>query len=178
MISKAPRVEPLRLLICGIPATGKSTFGRWLKKEHGFTFIELEAKADQENSLDHHGLRVAWESFWCGDDLGSFPEALLNLPGSLALEWGFPVNLLHVIVVLQQAGLIPWWFEGDRLAARQLFTSRDPRPPEQYDYQMASISAAWCSLAPVFAGRILRVVKPEGIVKKPAQIYSAIVDTV
>jgi hypothetical protein len=166
----------VKLLICGIPATGKSTFGRWLQEEHGFTFVELEAAEHQGNSLDQNGLRLTWESFWRGEDFKSFPEALFGLRGSLVVEWGFPANLLHVVLVLQRAGLVPWWFEGDRLAARHLFTSRDQRPPELFDHQMACISAAWCSIAPIFGDRILRVVNPDGSVEKPADILSAIVN--
>jgi hypothetical protein len=165
----------VKLLICGIPATGKSTFGRWLKREHGFTFVELETAAHQENSLDQNGLRLTWEAFWRGEDVRSFPEALFSLRGPLAVEWGFPVNLFHVVVVLQRAGLVPWWFEGDRLAARQLFTSRDQRPPELFDHQMAAISSAWNSIAPVFRGRILRVVNPDASFEKHDDIYKAIV---
>jgi hypothetical protein len=166
---------PLKLLICGIPAVAKSTFGRWLQKTHAFSFLELEATPNEEDSLDANGLRQPWERFWRGEDLTTFPEALFAGRSALAVEWGFPVNLLHVVVALQRAGLVPWWFEGDRFVARSYFKLRDRRPIELFDHQVAAICSTWCSIDPVFADRIVRVAKPDGSLETPEAIYAAIV---
>jgi adenylate kinase family enzyme len=34
--------EKIKILLSGIPATRKSTFGRYLAREHGFTHCDLE----------------------------------------------------------------------------------------------------------------------------------------
>ena len=165
---------PLSILVCGIPASGKSTFGRWLHETHGFGFVELEARPDAQTSLDQNGLRDAWEQFWTGQDLRDFPAALLRFESGVVLEWGFPINLIHVVHAFRQAGIVPWWFDGDRLAARELFIRRDERPPELFDRQFAAISAAWCAIAPVFADRIIRVVHPDGSLEPPSAVLATI----
>ena len=164
-----------RLLVCGIPATSKSTFGRWLRDHNGFSFVELEAGPTSPDGPDQHGLRRQWESFWRSEDLLSFPRALLQAGAPVVVEWGFPTNLLHVVVALQRAGLTPWWFEGDRLIARQYYASRDDSPLQLFDYQVATISAAWSSIEPVFTNRIVRVVNADGTIENPAAVFDAIV---
>lgn len=174
-MAKSPKKRALKLLICGIPASGKSCFGRWLRDRHQFSFIELEAKPTESSSLDAHGLREPWEKFWRGEDLRKFPETLLSSDKPIALEWGFPVSLLHVVVVLQKAGIRPWWFDGDRLAAREHFIARHDQPVELFDQQVAAIAGAWCAIAPVFAGRIVRVPQGDGTFAMPQTIWRAIV---
>jgi hypothetical protein len=104
------------LLLSGVPATGKSTFGRWLEQRHGFTHVGIEA-----DGLARFGLANAW-----AEVLGSPPTDVEPLVGALRgvgrpviLSWGFPLRCFplvrsHRVVVRRRPGGCPSPFHPAR----------------------------------------------------------------
>jgi hypothetical protein len=57
-----PRVmDKVQILIAGIPASGKSTFGKWLAKTHGFIHVDMELPQTDPSSLRAMGLESEWD---------------------------------------------------------------------------------------------------------------------
>lgn len=142
------------VLISGIPATGKSTYGRWLEDARGFLHIDVE-----NGGLDRLPLRVAWT------DVLRQPSGNLRLQEALAavgrgvvLDWGYPPGWLPAVRALHESGVTAWWFDGDREAARRSFLKRGNVSVEALDVQMARIKAVWTDLADFYAGRMIRAV--------------------
>src|ERR1700720_2354910 len=63
----------MHFLIAGIPASGKSTFYRWLEEKKGFLHLDVE----KPGVLDRYGLATAWDAlFDAGASAGPCIEAL------------------------------------------------------------------------------------------------------
>jgi hypothetical protein len=122
------------LLVAGIPATGKSSFCRYLTREHGFTHYDLECWPTGWPAPE---LRDVWNS--------SRPHFMSELRGrhlATALDWGFPPHCLNWVSELQGLGVQLVWFSGDPAKARRLFELRGGRPVPFFDRQMAEITNA------------------------------------
>src|ERR1017187_9558778 len=170
-------MDKIQILIAGIPASGKSTFGKWLAKTHGFIHVDMELPDTGPGGLKALGLGSEWKAFLLETDSDSFLKSLREYSTSVALDWGFPPNpwMLSVVSRLDAGGVRLWWFDGDRLAARALFESRGNKPVDTFDNQVAGISAAWAQISALAGHRIVKTVSPDGSFPENAQIYSMIV---
>lgn len=135
---------PLRILISGIPGTGKSEFSRWLAREYNF----LRCPSGEEPS----------ETFLSDTRLALQEDRIV-------IDWGFPANepsLSMSLDFIEEArdvsGLQPWWFDGDRAAALESFLRRATVPRSAWDKQLAGIESNWTRIAEVFKPRILKVI--------------------
>jgi hypothetical protein len=152
------RMQTIQLLICGTPASSKSTFGQWLAAEKDFRHVDLERPAIDNASLDAAGLRAQWQAFIDGGSAHDFISALKGKAESVVLTWGFPVAAAADVARLTAAGLRMVWFEGDRLATRDLFLSRGEGTAESFDHQFGQIAAQWPRIAPL-CGQIVHTVR-------------------
>ena len=78
----------MRLLICGVPGSGKTTFGNWLRDNHGYTHYDLERELY---------LGITQE-----------PNAVVT--------WGYAPDCIEskkVVLKFIKAGYLPVWFGGD-----------------------------------------------------------------
>ena len=143
------------LLLSGIPASGKSTYGQWLADNKGFLFLD----AENEGSLDGVGLRPLWNSMFSpGAAVVPFVQALRQLGQPIALDWGFPPACLPVIEALKHAGFEIWWFDGDRAAARQSFITRNTVPIGCFDLQIQNIDKYWRDIKRVFGDHVIETI--------------------
>jgi hypothetical protein len=167
-------MEKIQILIAGIPASGKSTFGKWLADTRGFIYVNMELPDPEPGSLKQMGFGSEWDAFWRGTDSERFMRAVKDRASSVALDWGFPPNpaVLPAVSKLNAGGMRLWWFDGDRLAARAVFESRGTKPVSDFDNQFAMISAAWAQIKPIVGNRIIRRIKPDGSFMDNEQIYS------
>jgi hypothetical protein len=63
----------MHFVISGIPASGKTTFCRWLEEKKGFLHLDVE----KPGVLDRYGLATAWNTlFDAGGSAAPFIEAL------------------------------------------------------------------------------------------------------
>ena len=162
---------PRLLLICGLPATGKTTFGDWLRDTHGYLHLDLESRA----CLASNGLPHFWpERIWNLDEseLTAFFAYLRLLNRGTVMTWAFHTDLIPLVGDLVQHGCQPWWFEGDRLASRKAHGMRkrlitqgvthrgEPNMPA-YDAYVASLVQHWADIAPIFGDHIIHTLHPD-----------------
>jgi hypothetical protein len=63
--------------------------------------------------------------------------------------------------LLIDLGASAWWFDGDRLAARESWLDREvPVDEEAWRIQTAGVDAAWPIIADIFRSRIVRTIGP------------------
>ena len=116
------------LLVSGIPAAGKSWFGRYLARDHGFAHYDLECHPP---GWPHPDLKVLWDQ-----SRSSFVEELRRRHGSVVLDWGFPSHCVSWVRELQAASVQLVWFECDIDRARALFVERGGRTLSSFERQI------------------------------------------
>jgi hypothetical protein len=174
------------LLISGIPASGKTSFGNWLRDNRGFLHVDLEAA----DCLKSTGLPPFWSEKERIADLDSgrlrdFVRHLKSLGGDAALSWGFNTDLIDFVRELTTFGVTAWWFEADRLAARQRYVARGTvlrngvymrGTPDTnlFDRYVASVSSNWSRIAPIFGERVIRTLSSDGRFLDPVSICDRI----
>jgi hypothetical protein len=97
--------DKIAILLSGIPATRKSTFGRYLARNHGFAHYDLER---HPRGWPKPELKELWER-----DTAAFIAQLLRYHDRIALDWGFPACCLPMVKELQALGVRLIWFGGD-----------------------------------------------------------------
>ena len=117
-----------RILVTGIPGTGKTTIGRYLVQQHGFEHLDFETPAHAEHYLSA-GKRALLEK------LGMPPVSQ-----DMVISWGFlPETQLPFVLALRDSGYDWIWFDGDRAAARRAFLERGTSSEEAFEMQMRAI---------------------------------------
>lgn len=146
-----------RLLICGMPATGKTTIGEHLAKHHGYKSIDLERWPHTSSIID-----LLWE----GKNPNLAAEIIKSeIKPKTVLTWGFPpgrhcFNLITCLTV--DLGFYPIWFYGDLAKCRDAWYARDAHDnTNAFDLQMARIGAMWPSLHGYFKD-LFFTVEPDG----------------
>ena len=122
------------ILLSGIPATRKSTFGRYLAREHGFAHYDLEC---HPAGWPHPELKNVWDN-----SRPLFVAQLRQRHDRIALDWGFPRHCLPLVRELQACGARLIWFDGDTDRARKAFKKRGGRDEKCFEAQVANIRDA------------------------------------
>jgi hypothetical protein len=135
------------LLVAGIPASGKSSYCRWLATNFNYRHLDVDLESVGNTSFD----------------LGFEIESMRRSPENAVLDWGFPMSWLAVVTDLSTRGFEYWWFDGDRRAARQAFLQRrmlgtHNATLDDFERQMKDIEANWELIEPVFRGRIIHTI--------------------
>ena len=95
----------MHFLISGIPASGKSTFCRWLEEKKGFLHLDVE----KPGVLDRYGLATAWASlFDASTSAAPFLQALDRFNRPIAIDWGFPPEHVNAVRKLFDADVMLW----------------------------------------------------------------------
>ncbi len=126
--------EESLILLTGVPAAGKSTFGRYLARAHGFAHYDLECHS---RGWPHPELKATWET-----SRQAFVAQLKERHKRVALDWGFPIHCLPIGDELRAQGVRLIWFDGDRNRARSVFQERGGLAVTAFDVQVAAIDAA------------------------------------
>ena len=119
------------LLLSGIPATGKSHFGRYLARQHGFAHYDLEC---HPRGWPHPELKVVWDA-----SPSAFLAELRNRHERIALDWGFPPCRMRIVEELRIGGATVVWFDGNIAQARKKFIERGGIDVCEFDAQVKSI---------------------------------------
>lgn len=143
-----------KLLVAGIPASGKTTFGKYLEKSCGFVHLDVE----KPGVLDRWRLGDAWGKCFQLGNSRAFVEALDELKRDVVVDWGFPPRWLPVVASMISCGMEGWWFDGDVEAARELFVKRATVDTAALSVQLAAIRGARSGIEACFAGHILATV--------------------
>jgi hypothetical protein len=122
------------ILLSGIPATGKSTFARYLAQKYSFAHYDLEC---YPRGWPVPELRDTWEA-----SRSDFVAQVRKHHDRIALDWGFPVHCLSWVKELLADGVRLIWFDGDIARARQEFVKRGGIAVTNFEAQVAAIQNA------------------------------------
>ena len=170
------------LLITGMPASGKTSFGDWLRDNRGYVHVDLDAA----DCLKAAGLPPFWTEKERVASLDSgrlreFVRHLRTVGKSSVLTWTFPTDLVDFTREMTSFGVVAWWFEADRLAARQRYAGRNTvlrngvyargKPDTTlFDRYVGAVSSNWARIAPIFGERIIRTLGADGRFVDPVSI--------
>ena len=109
----------MKLLIVGIPGTGKTTIGNYLRDKRSFVHIDMES----ENNIP--------EAF---ENPENFVKRLEDISGDLVVTWGFvPIELfIDLINKLKDIGYKVVWFDGSREFSKKAFIERNSQHGEEF----------------------------------------------
>lgn len=114
----------MKLLITGIPGTGKTSFGNFLQSEKGYEHF------DMESVLKKHGKEGS----------SVINEFINNKGEKKVITWGFiPKTDDQLVRNLQSSGYRMIWFDGDRESARREFLNRGDTSEDLFDLQLSKI---------------------------------------
>jgi hypothetical protein len=152
------------LLISGIPATGKSRFGRYLSGTHSFVYYDLEHYAQ---GWPHPELKSIWDR-----SRSEFVRVLRDLHPRVVLDWGFPVSFISWVQELLNEGVRPIWFDGNIARAREILIKRCGIDVRAFDDQVRSINKA--NLPALLHFDVVEALSDSGVLKKPSVILEEI----
>ncbi len=166
----------MTIFLCGTPASGKSTFGEYLRDHLHYFFIDMEHKWPDEK------LHKVWDTiFSSGFDarrIYDFVSAIGSIKTNSILDLGFPLyndNYFKIIPKLKEFGFRIIWFDCDREIARQRFLNRLNSPSiEDFDIQMSNIENNWNKIITLINPEIINVLNPNKSGKTAEEIYREI----
>jgi len=120
------------ILLSGIPGSGKTRFGNYLSKEHGFYFFETDSN---------------WDEFKRECNLGGVDNLVarwLNKHEHVCLEWGFEPCCLPYVLRFKNQGANMFWFTCDQHIALSNYLKTHPNDPKGvcWDIQFKKIEDA------------------------------------
>jgi hypothetical protein len=166
------------VILWGVPGAGKSTVARWLRDEKGYEHVENDKTALKGVTTD---LEQAWVAVPRGQvSPAAFVSAAQRRGRPVVVEYGLWARRpwIDLLRRLQVAGAEPWWFDGDRVAAKAAWRednrkSSRPFPDNAWDQVVAEIDANWPMLAELFGERIIRTIEPGPVYRSPAETFAA-----
>lgn len=161
------------LLLSGVPATGKSTFGNWLEEAKGYLHVD----AERDGRLQELGVHECWAEVFTSFDATEFVKRLKGMNNEVVFNWGFPTQFADVARALQNAGLEPWWFDADHVVARRLFLNRGGIPIADFDRFVSDLKRDWPKIEPIFQPRIVKTLSDDGLYMSPNKIYDVMFGT-
>jgi len=156
--------DPMVVLFSGLPATGKSSFCRYLAHEHGFAHYNLEIFPD---GWPQPSLKPLWDA-----DRLDFVRRLEAAHPRVALDWGFPPSFLPWVEELSRAGVRIVWFSADPEQARKAFTARGGVDIGHFDLQIEAIRKA--NLPDAMTATTLETLGSDGQFLSPSQILEGL----
>jgi hypothetical protein len=165
----------MHFLISGIPASGKSTFCKWLEEKKGFLHLDVEKTGVL---LDRYGLAIAWDTlFDTSASAAPFIEALDGFKRPVVIDWGCPPEHLDAVRKLSEGGVMLWWFAADWAVARRKFKERGTLPVELFDIQIRKIEATLPEINALFGSHVEYALPSTGIYTPPDKIWESMIDT-
>lgn len=152
------------ILFAGLPATGKSSFCRYLARAYGFAHYDMECWPKGWPVPDLHPI---WES-----SRQAFVARLRQLHGHVALDWGFPPDARPLVMELLSCGVKLVWFAGDPEHTRTLYQARGGLPMEAFDRQMRETAEA--GLPAGLDAEIVNTLTASGSLKPMAEIFAEV----
>lgn len=115
------------ILITGIPGTGKTAVGEYLRQHHGFSHLDFE-----------DGATLATFS---QDKDGFIANALKQKKA--VITWGFmPYHQAKHVIKIKKMGFSLIWFDGNRIAAFREFMKRGTVSEAAFFHQMSNITSS------------------------------------
>jgi hypothetical protein len=158
------------IFISGVPATGKSYFGTWLKEEKNFLHFDVE----KDTNLEKYNLKKYWDNCFKTNQTQTFVKKLQKLQKSVVLNWGFPTCYLYFAQDIKTRGVQIWWFDAEHSIARNAFLKRGSISLPSFDNQVDYIRKDWKKIESTFSPNILKTLQDDGNYLAPDKIYNHI----
>jgi hypothetical protein len=152
------RGETDTIFVAGIPAAGKSSFGRWMEAQHRYINADLEVP----ECIPALRIRAEWDRLMTAQDAGPLLSELRGRRQRTLLNWGFPPGCLPAVEALQRAGVELWWFDADEAAARSAYATCGKGTLVDFDNQLSQIHASWPKIERVFGTNSIKVLNADG----------------
>lgn len=117
------------MVLWGYPGAGKSWFARWLHREKAFTHVDTDALRGTE-------LDAGWYMTFTRK---MTPEAYMKLVARngrpVVVEFGLWANPDNIALLgrMRDAGAEPWFFHGDRAAAKDAWRTENQTKPRDFE---------------------------------------------
>jgi adenylate kinase family enzyme len=124
-----------RILIAGVPATGKTTIGQYLEKKYNFRHFDVEGE-EANPSVSRIG-KLFWDL-----NIDRFLEHVEEDGRNTVITWGFVCDnqrSLTIINMLQKRRFKFVWFQAKEHMAREAFLNRGTGNIYDFDCQMERI---------------------------------------
>jgi hypothetical protein len=117
------------LLLTGVPGTGKTTLGNYLREQHGFRHLDFETNT-----------RMTFLGDGSEAQIRTRVNRLKKEGRDAVISWGFvPDQQLGFALILRTLGFSWIWLDGNREASRRAFVDRGTVSEGLYNAQMHGI---------------------------------------
>jgi hypothetical protein len=155
------------ILVAGTPASGKTSFGDYLRDKKHFLHVDIE---EFEGSYLHS----VWVAALRLKEMSLFLNTLKERSHNAVLTWGFHMDDLQVVADLKRAGTRLWWFEADEARAREKFLARNGDSVTIFDAQMKRIRNNRANIEDLFQPNILTTVRADNSRMSFREIFEAV----
>ena len=140
--------------MAGTPASGKTSFGDYLRDKKHFLHVDIEA---------FHGsyFHSVWDAAVRAGDVSLFLNALEERSAHTVLSWGFHPDDVEIVADFKRAGVKLWWFDADETRARERFVARGSCSINAFEAQMKRIRDNRRKIEQLFQPNILTTLKPD-----------------
>ena len=153
--------------MAGTPASGKTSFGDYLRDKKHFLHIDIEAF---EGSHFH----AVWEAAIRLGDVSLFLNAIKERSSYAILSWGFHQKDIEIVAKLKGAGVNLWWFEANEARARERFIARGGVGVDLFEAQMKRIKNNRARIEHLFKPNILTTLRFDNSVMTFREIFDAV----
>ena len=164
------------IFICGIPASGKSSFGEFLRDVYGYFYIDMEHSPWADETI-HDIWDFIFSDLGNEDRVNDFIKVLGTKGDKIVLDLGFVPNDIYFWIVssLKKFGCRIIWFNCSYDVAKKRFTNRQTSLPiELFEKQMRRISDNWEAICDRINPQIIEMVSEDGKSKTKNEIYTEI----
>jgi hypothetical protein len=155
------------ILVAGTPASGKTSFGDYLRDKKEFLHVDIEA-------FEGSYLHSVWVAALKLKDMSLFLNTLKERNPNTVLTWGFHLNDLQIAADLKKAGVRLWWFEADEARARERFIARNGTSIEVFEAQMKRIKNNRDRIEALFHPNLLTTLRPNNTCLTFGEIFDAV----
>jgi|GEM_PF-1689019 len=153
-----------KLLVSGVPGTGKTTLANYLEVGYGFFHVDMEA-----------------DEFTHRKEFSRDPTAFLGMLTAhkdVVLSWGFrPFKDRPAVEKLIEAGFSVIWLDGDRVASFRNFMARENNNPmNEATYYEQLYAILITRIAETLALRPINPYTSTGDFRQTEEIASEILD--
>jgi hypothetical protein len=151
-------LPPGSLLLAGLPATGKSSFGNWLEENKGYFHLDF----DEEDIIQQRGFGHAQDRLWRHGNATPLWDGIIARHQPIVLTWGFAPQFLSLVKQLLTWGFVPAWFTASPAASRRAFIKRGGIDVHYFDRYMESLQPIESEVQVVFGRNILQTLHDDG----------------